>query len=161
MLSLLGHHDGWLLVTSHRQVAPLKTRTKNVSALSRVKGYSTVPTDLWTDWKFTQKLNLKICSIHPDLSTMAGQWIYELFLRATLPFFHWYQCIIYNATVIATCKVMKKTHSFRYFVSQHIFAWGWDQKFIIFDLQWLEEGSDFLHTVAIQARQKFQSNLRR
>ena len=34
---------------------------------------------------------------------------------------------------------------------------GWDQKFINFNLQW-EEELDFLHAVAIQAGQQFQSN---
>ena len=54
-------------------------------------------------------------------------------------------------------KQWKRKHSSYCFVSQHFFTWGWDQKSINFDLQW-EEESDFLHAVAIQAGQKFQSN---
>ena len=44
------------------------------------------------------------------------------------------------------------------FFSQHFFIWVWDQKLIVFDLQ-LDEESDFLHVVAIQAWKKFKSNL--
>ena len=44
--------------------------------------------------------------------------------------------------------------------TQHFFTWGWDQKFIVFDLQ-LKEESDFLHTAAIQAGQKIQSKFQR
>ena len=38
-----------LWLTGHRQVTPTNTQTKIVLALVRVKGYSTVPTELWTD----------------------------------------------------------------------------------------------------------------
>ena len=55
-------------------------------------------------------------------------------------------------------KPWKRKHSSNCFVSQHFFTWEWDQKSIDFHLQW-EEESDFLHAVAIQAGQKFRSNL--
>ena len=55
-------------------------------------------------------------------------------------------------------KPWKRKLSSNCFVSQHFFTWEWDQKSIDFHLQW-EEESDFLHAVAIQAGQKFQSNL--
>ena len=54
----------------------------------------------------------------------------------------------------------KKKHSSHCLFSQRFFTSGWDQQSINFDLQ-LEEESDFLHAVAIQAGQKFLSNLRR
>ena len=52
-----------LWLTSHCQVTPAMTKTKIVLALARVKAYSTVPTELWTDWRYTQKL--KICTTRP------------------------------------------------------------------------------------------------
>ena len=54
----------------------------------------------------------------------------------------------------------EKKHSLHWFVSQHFFSWQLGQKFwvVIFDLQ-LEEESDFLHAVVIQAGQKFQFSL--
>ena len=51
----------------------------------------------------------------------------------------------------------KRKHSSHCFFSQHFFTWGWDQQFMVFDLK-LEEESDFLYVVAIQAGQKFQPN---
>ena len=39
-------------------MTPTKTQTQIVLGLARVKGYSTVPTELWTHWKFTEKLKL-------------------------------------------------------------------------------------------------------
>ena len=150
MLSLLGHHDGWLLVTSHRQVAPLKTRTKNVSALSRVKGYSTVPTDLWTDWKFTQKLNLKIFSIHPDLSTMAGEFMS----------FFWERFFSLVSSTMPHAKSWKRRiHSIT--LSPNISLLEDETKSSSFWSAMIRRRIRFLHTVAIQAGQKFQSNLRR
>ena len=55
-------------------------------------------------------------------------------------------------------KPWKRKHLSNCFVSQHFFTWGWDQKSIYFDLQ-SEEESYVLHAVAIQAGQKFLSNL--
>ena len=57
-------------------------------------------------------------------------------------------------------KPWKRKHSSDCIVSQHFFTWEWDQKSIDFHLQ-REEELDFLHAVAIQAEQKFQSNLQR
>ena len=70
----------WLI--GHRQVTPTKTRFKTVtvSALARVKGYSTVPTELWTDWKNTKKL--KICTTRPQglSAAMAGETVKGCYL---------------------------------------------------------------------------------
>ena len=52
-----------LCLTCHCQVTPTVTGTKIILALVRVKAYSTVPTELWTGWRYTQKL--KICNTRP------------------------------------------------------------------------------------------------
>ena len=59
----------------------------------------------------------------------------------------------------ATWKAKEKKRSSHCSVSQHFFTWGWDQQFIVSDLQLDEE--DFLHAVAIlwQAGQIFNLTL--
>ena len=55
-------------------------------------------------------------------------------------------------------KPWKRKHSFHCFVSQHFFTWGWDQCSPHPHLQIGEECWFFI-AVAVQAGQKFQSNL--
>ena len=47
-----------LWLTDQRQVTPTKTRTKIVYALARVNGNTTVPTELWNDWKFLDECSV-------------------------------------------------------------------------------------------------------
>ena len=83
------------------------------------------------------------------VGTKVGLWRSSIYRsnQRIQDFIHWYHLQSHMKS-----HENKSIHSC--FVSQHFLTWGWDQKFIIFDMQLeLEEESDFLHDVAIQAGQ--------
>ena len=62
------------MTRSHRQVAPPETRTKIVSALARVKGYSTVPAELCCYGVTQAEILIKNSRyVLPDLGTLKWQ----------------------------------------------------------------------------------------